>query len=79
MHSWGAPPRPARDLLMTHRGGAGNWDLSWVESDPRPTARPRGSKGLRKQEGASEGKPPRCGCGTPPWPQDSQEAPPPFP
>lgn len=43
---------------MTHRGGAGNWDLSWVESDPRPTARPRGSKGLRKQEGASEGKPP---------------------
>lgn len=43
---------------MTQRVGAGNWDLSRVESDTRPTARPRGSKGLRKQEGASEGNHP---------------------
>lgn len=33
-HSWGASPSPAGDLLMTHRVGAGNWDLSRVESDP---------------------------------------------
>lgn len=69
-HCWEPRPVLPGDLLMTHRAGTGNWDLSRVESDPRgPQPGRVGAKALRKQESASEGKPPPAAVATPPWPQ----------